>query len=157
MNTREIFILDDDRLSTSLLKAVLEKEGYTVKDFTDPGSAISAFKENPSPVFVTDLNMPGMSGKQVIEKVSALNINPVFVVLTSENDAKTAAGLMKYGVYDYITKPFNQDEIVSRLYHAYEFAEYRRLQSSLERERGFQGENRLGFLLERITVNKKQT
>lgn len=157
MNTREIFILDDDRLSTSLLKAVLEKEGYTVKDFTDPRSAISAFKENPSPVFVTDLNMPGMSGKQVIEKVSALNINPVFVVLTSENDAKTAAGLMKYGVYDYITKPFNQDEIVSRLYHAYEFAEYRRLQSSLERERELRIENQLNWNLWKESIIKRDT
>ncbi len=157
MNKREIYILDDDRLNTALLKSVLEKEGYIVKDFNDPASAVSAFAENPSPVFVTDLNMPGISGKQVIEKVNALNIKPVFVVLTSENDAKTAAGLMKYGVYDYITKPFNQDEIVSRLNHAYEFAEYRRLQTSLDRERDIRVENQLNWNLWKESIIKRDS
>lgn len=157
MNEREIYILDDDRLNTSLLKAVLEKEGYSVRDFNDPGAALSAFKVNPAPVFVTDLNMPGMSGKQVIERINTLNVSPVLVVLTSENDTETAAGLMKYGVYDYITKPFNQNEIVSRLNHAYEFAEYRRLQASLERERELRIENQLNWNLWKESIIKRDS
>src|SRR6185295_7463290 len=113
-----------------VLRTILEKEKYEVVEFMNPVAACEAFTKDPSQVFITDLNMPVLSGDKVIEKLNAIENPPVIIVLTARNDLNSVINLMRNGAYDYIVKPISRDELISRVEKAFEIFELRHLQKS---------------------------
>ena len=108
-----ILIVDDERSMRDFLKILLTKEGYTVSVAANGESGLEFLRENSCDLLITDIRMPGMDGLELLSAAKEeLPDLPVILItaFASPNDAVLA---MKNGAFDYISKPFNVDEIRS--------------------------------------------
>ena len=113
-----ILIVDDEKSMRDFLKILLTKEGYEVIVAGDGNQALTALGKNRVDLVISDIRMPGMGGLELLAKVKdGADDIPVIMItaFASPNDAVQA---MKSGAYDYISKPFNVDEIKSVIYTA---------------------------------------
>ena len=107
-----IFIIDDDELITSSLSKLLKNEGYTVQVEKEAFDQITPQVESLTPHLVLlDIKLPGRSGIDILQELKARDIHTPVIMLTSDDSAETAVKCMKLGAVDYLTKPFNLDEV----------------------------------------------
>ncbi len=107
-----IFILDDDELITSMLSKLLQNEGYEVRTETETFRNITQQIESWSPdVILLDILLPERNGMDILEELKNRNLPTQVIMLTSDSTAETAVKCMKLGAVDYLTKPFNKDEV----------------------------------------------
>lgn len=111
-----ILIVEDDTNINQLLKTALEKEGYTaVQAFSGTEAVMLAkMKQEELALILLDLMLPGMSGEQVLEEIRKSAGIPV-IVLTAKDDLEDKVGLLTTGADDYITKPFEIQEVLARI------------------------------------------
>jgi DNA-binding NtrC family response regulator len=108
----KVFIIDDDELIISSLSKLLKNEGYTVQVENETFQQIAAQVESLSPDLVLlDIKLPGRNGIDILEELKGRNIQTPVIMLTSDDSAETAVKCMKLGAADYLTKPFNIDEV----------------------------------------------
>ncbi len=111
MNPEKILLVDDDASLRKVLEFNLEQEGYTVIPASDGTEALKLYREHDPDLVVTDIKMPGVDGIEVLKEIKRLNIEQLVIVITAFGTLDTAIEAMKLGAYDYITKPFNRDEL----------------------------------------------
>ncbi|MGE5246975.1 MAG: sigma-54-dependent transcriptional regulator [Verrucomicrobiota bacterium] len=107
----KVFLLDDDELIVSMLSRALRGDGYDVLSETDPEAAMKKMWAFTPDVALLDINMPGVSGLEILSQIVARELPTQVVMLTSDDSADTAVKAMKAGARDYLTKPFNLDEV----------------------------------------------
>lgn len=107
----KILIIDDDSSLRRVLEYNLQQEGYDVCTAADGESGLKLFAEKTPALVITDLKMPGMSGFQLLAAVKERSPATVVIVLTAFGAIDTAVEAMKLGAFDYITKPFNREEL----------------------------------------------
>ncbi len=107
-----IVILDDEKNYLLVLQAILEDEGYTVTALDDPKLALTFLEESEVDVVVTDMKMPGMSGDQVLEQIKRDFPHIPVLIMTAFGSIDNAVEAMKCGAFDYITKPFANEELL---------------------------------------------
>jgi len=107
----KIFLLDDDELIVSMLSRALRGDGYEVRAETDPEGAAEKIRSFAPDVALLDINMPGRNGIDILGDIVGQGIPTRVVMLTSDDTAETAVRAMKVGAADYLTKPFNLDEV----------------------------------------------
>ncbi|HYS43756.1 MAG TPA: response regulator, partial [Geobacteraceae bacterium] len=106
-----ILIIDDDTSLRRVLEYNLQEEGYRVLAAADGAEGLSLFDGEQPDLVITDLKMPGVSGFQVLATVKERSPRTPVMVITAFGAVETAVEAMKLGAYDYITKPFNRDEL----------------------------------------------
>ncbi|MCH7722173.1 MAG: response regulator [Bacteroidetes bacterium] len=107
-----ILVVDDEISLCSILKEELTEVGYDV-DFVDNGNdAIEYLSTNPVQLVLLDLKMPGKNGFDVLEEMNQKNISSQVIILTAYADIKSAIHSAKLGVTDFISKPYNFDELL---------------------------------------------
>jgi len=106
-----ILVVDDERSMQEFLEIFLRGEGYEVATAGDVASARAALDGADYDVVITDLQMPGGSGLELIEAARESAPETVVIVITAFASTETAIAAMKEGAYDYVTKPFRVDEI----------------------------------------------
>ncbi|MDX1957388.1 MAG: response regulator [Leptospiraceae bacterium] len=156
MNNR-IIITDDDPSILKTIEKILSKENYIVEAYKNPKQALEAFRENPSLVFISDLHMPEMTGIQLSHELLCHPEKPVIIILTSETDLGVVIKLMREGIYDYLVKGFQVEELTGRVSSAFEIAEFRKIQKTLDKEREIRIESQLNWNLWKETLIKKDT
>jgi two-component system, NtrC family, response regulator AtoC len=109
----KVLVLDDERNIVTVLKAILEKRGFVVEGFTDPREALAAVRTGQFDAAVTDLYMPDIDGMAFLEEVRRLYPGLPVVMITAFGTVDSAVDAIKKGAFDYVTKPFEQSEIVS--------------------------------------------
>ena len=107
----KILIVDDEEIIRNFLIDVLSDEGYTTKAVSSGEEAVQLFKKNVFDLIITDIKMPGMDGIQVLRAAKAIDSDQSVIVMTGYASTETAVESMKLGAADYITKPFNLDQI----------------------------------------------
>jgi diguanylate cyclase (GGDEF)-like protein len=107
----EILIVDDEEIIRSFLIDVLVDEGYKAKAVPSGAEALRLLKRNSFDLVITDIKMPIMDGIQVLRATKAIDPHQDVVVMTGYASTETAVESMKLGASDYITKPFNLDQI----------------------------------------------
>jgi len=115
-----ILIVDDDKDMQAILADTLEMEGYKTSVAGDGNAAIKEITNNSPELILLDVRLPGMSGLQLLEKIKAVNKNLVVIMLTGYGDIKDSVSAIKLGAFDYITKPFNDEEIIANIKNALE-------------------------------------
>lgn len=108
----QILIIDDEKNYLLILEALLEEEGYTVTALSDPAMALAYLDESEVDVVITDMKMPGMSGQDVLEHVRRNHPHIPVMIMTAFGTIDRAVEAMKSGAFDYITKPFANDDIL---------------------------------------------
>ncbi|MGB3096663.1 MAG: sigma-54 dependent transcriptional regulator [Candidatus Deferrimicrobiaceae bacterium] len=106
-----VFLLDDDQLIVSMLARALKKEGYEVHAESDSHEIVEKILSFTPDVVLLDIKLPGKSGIDILQELTDQGIRTQVVMLTSDDTAETAVKAMKLGAVDYLTKPFDLDEV----------------------------------------------
>jgi len=114
-NKPSILVVDDELIVRDSLSDWLAEDGYNVSTVKNGKEAIKSVKETDWDVLLVDLKMPGLSGLDVLSKVKEINPNTPVIIMTAYATVDTAVEAIKKGAYDYITKPFNPEEITLTL------------------------------------------
>ncbi len=111
--TGNIVIVDDDRSLREMLEIILKREGYNIKSFEDGSEALEWIKNNIEilDVVISDILMPKLDGISLLEKIKELDKDICILMITANTRVDYAIEALKKGAYDYITKPFNNDEL----------------------------------------------
>ena len=108
---KRILVVDDELNMRLVLKAMLEKENYEVATASDGLEALNILKNNDFAVVVTDLKMPKLDGMGLLGKVAKNYPSTPVIIITAHGTIDTAVDALKKGAFDYITKPFEQDDL----------------------------------------------
>ena len=106
-----ILIVEDEELMRELLSKILEGENYRIFQAASGEEALKLLQDQAIDLVLTDLRMKGMNGLELLTEVRALDAEIVVIVMTAYASVETAVEAMRKGAYDYITKPFINDEI----------------------------------------------
>ncbi len=108
----KIFVVDDERIIRVALVDELRDAGYNVKEFASARSALLEMKEVVPDIVISDLKMPGMDGLELLKKTKKQFPDTCFILMTAYSTVSTAIEAMRNGAYDYITKPFDNEELL---------------------------------------------
>ncbi len=107
----KILVVDDEPSLRDVLNIMLKKAGYATATAADGEEAVSQVNKEIYDLVITDLKMPGMGGMDVLKAVKSASPDTVVLVVTAFGSAESAVEAMKLGAYDYLTKPFQIDEV----------------------------------------------
>jgi DNA-binding NtrC family response regulator len=107
-----VLVADDEEEIRKVLSRILEQEGFEVVTASDGGQAMQKiFSDTPDAVLL-DVRMPGLNGMDVLKKIKEIDDNLPVVLVTAYADTHQAVKAMKEGAYDYLAKPFDNNEVV---------------------------------------------
>ncbi len=107
-----LFLLDDDELISSMLTRALKREGYEVQSETTPEDIINKISSWCPDLVLLDIHLDEfVSGLDILEQLKSKDFAGQVVMLTADDSAESAITAMKLGAADYLTKPFNMDEV----------------------------------------------
>ncbi len=115
-----VLVVDDEENVRNLLQRVLKEAGYDVVTAANGQEALDKVLQLKIELVLLDIKMPGMSGIEVLRQVTTNWPDVCVVMATAVGDAQTAVEAMKLGAYDYITKPFNRDDVILKVRRAVE-------------------------------------
>jgi len=116
----KVLVVDDEETVRNLLQRTLEEAGYDVDTAANGEEALDRMSQLNIGVVFLDVKMPGMSGIEVLSKLTADWPDTCVIMATAVADAQTVVEAMKIGAYDYITKPFSRDDVILKLRRALE-------------------------------------
>jgi len=135
-----ILVVDDDPGLREALRVILEDE-YEVLDVPDGGQALEVVRSCQVDLVLLDIRMPGMDGITVLERLKALDDQVEVILVTAVKEVRSAVAAMKLGAFDYLTKPFDEEDVLSSIGRALEKRALERevvfLRSELDRRQGF--------------------
>jgi len=120
MEKGKILVVDDERSMREFLGIMLAKEGYSVTQCPDGETALKQVEEDIFDMVIMDIRMPKMDGIAVLEQIKEMAPETIVIMITAFASTDTAVRAMKKGAYDYITKPFKNDEIKLIIHNALE-------------------------------------
>ncbi|MBP6916148.1 MAG: sigma-54 dependent transcriptional regulator [Smithellaceae bacterium] len=107
----KILIVDDELNMRLVLTAMLKKEGYEIASAADGSEALSILKSGPIDAVITDLKMPNVDGMELLNHMNDKHPAIPVIIITAHGTVATAVEALKKGALDYITKPFDLDEL----------------------------------------------
>ena len=113
MNDRNVSILivDDESIVRSSLKSWLEEDGYNIETAASGDEALRKLQRQQYHIMLVDIKMPGIDGIELLRRVKDINPEIEVVMITAYASIESAVEAMKIGAFDYITKPFEPDEV----------------------------------------------
>lgn len=111
MNVFSVLIIDDEEAQLQSLKSFLSKRGFNVYTANNGEDGYKTAGSNLIDIVLTDFNMPGWDGMQVLRKMKELNPEIDVVLMTAFGTIESAVNIMKSGAFDYLTKPIDLDEL----------------------------------------------
>jgi DNA-binding NtrC family response regulator len=129
-----ILIADDEEKMRRVLEIMLSQDGYRIAAAQDGLEALTAFEKHPCDLVITDLKMPRLDGLELIRKLRKVSPDVPVIVITAFGSVETAVAAMKEGAFDYVTKPFDREEIRVLVSKALGYGSLRRENSFLREE-----------------------
>jgi DNA-binding NtrC family response regulator len=111
MKRSKLLVVDDEHLIRWSLEQNLKKQGYEVLTAGTGEDALRHVREEQPDLVLLDIQLPGISGIDVLEKIKEHDDDIIVIMVTAHSGLETAVNAMRLGAYDYISKPFNLDEL----------------------------------------------
>jgi len=121
-----VLVVDDEAGIRNLLQRTLEDAGYSVVTAASGQEALDKMSEMNIDLAMLDIKMPGMTGLEVLQRITINSPDIGVIMVTGIGDAQTAVEAMKLGAYDYITKPFNAADVVPAIQKVFQQRDVRR-------------------------------
>ncbi|HEX2837201.1 MAG TPA: sigma-54 dependent transcriptional regulator [Phycisphaerales bacterium] len=121
---KTVLIVDDKEMMRDSVGTTLERAGFRVVVVADGEAALHAVAQSRPDAVVTDMRMPAMTGIELLDKLRAIDDELPVILMTAFGTIETAVKAMKMGAFDYLTKPFEGDELIIAVKRA---VEHRRL------------------------------
>lgn len=141
MTNPKILVVEDEDLMRSILKELLENEGYTVFSAASAEEALEIFGAEEIDITLTDIKMPGMDGLELITRIKAVDEDAIAIIMTAYSSVDSTIAALRRGVYDYVTKPFVNEDLLKAVRNAIRTKrlarENRALRRELDRKYGF--------------------
>lgn len=161
----KILVVDDDASIREFLDIMLKRENFEVKTADNGQKALKIMEKEQFDILITDLQMPKMSGLELLKITKESSPATTVLVITAFGSTESAVDAMKLGAFDYISKPFKIDEIKNRLKNALKSksltVENRIMRKELERKYSFENiigtseaMERLFEMIERVSETK---
>src|SRR5919109_1120967 len=112
MDRGKILIVEDEESLRRVLQRALEDEGYWVQSVATGHLAQWALSETDFDVSLIDIKLPDIDGLTVLKEINDGGVDTSAIIMTAQNTMRNAIGAMKNGAFDYITKPFDLDEVL---------------------------------------------
>jgi DNA-binding NtrC family response regulator len=142
MRKENILIVEDDDNLRQVTKIQLDRAGYNATAATDVPQALAFLSGSPADLVITDMNLPGESGLDLLKKIRIEYPETAVVIFTGFGTVATAVDAMKLGAFDYLTKPVHPYDLKAMVNRALErrtlLEEVRTLRSSIDRKFGFE-------------------
>ena len=133
MKKSKVLIIDDEAGIRSILSALLTKNGYQVEVADSGESGLEVYAQFIPAVVLLDLKMPGIDGINVMEILNKrLNADCKIIIMTAHGEVRSAVEAMKKGAFDYLEKPFDNDELLAIISRAVEMVTLKRRVKQLE-------------------------
>lgn len=113
-----VLLVEDDTTFSAIIEGFLKKNGYQVDAYFSISNSISAIKKNKYDLVLLDYRLGDGNGLEVLDFIQDQGITVPVIIMTGFSDVRTAVRAMRKGVYDYITKPVNPDELLMILKEA---------------------------------------
>lgn len=107
-----LLIVDDEQAIRRLLKEWLSVEGYHCREAAGAAQALEELRNDAVSLVLLDINMPGKTGGELLPEIKASFPDTAVIMATAISDTGVAVSCMKNGAYDYVTKPFNMDDVL---------------------------------------------
>jgi two-component system, NtrC family, response regulator AtoC len=141
--SKRVLIVDDEKNMRWVLGQALSAEGFDVVEAADGGAALDAVGELEPDVMVLDHRMPGKDGMEVLRTLRSKGLTFPIIMLTAHGNVATAVEAMKAGASEYLTKPFDLEELKLAIDKALEYhglaAEVERLRREIDAEYDLEG------------------
>lgn len=134
MKINKILVVDDEHLIRWSLEQNLKKQGYEVITAGSGEDALRMAREQQPDLVLLDIQLPGISGIEVLEKVKEFDDEIIVIMLTAHGGLETAVNAMRLGAHDYVSKPFNLDELTIIIRKALENSDLKREVARLRTE-----------------------
>jgi DNA-binding NtrC family response regulator len=121
-----VLVVDDKEMMRESVGATLERAGFEVRAAHDARVALEMIAQRRPEAVVTDMRMPGMTGVELVEQVRRIDEDLPVILMTAFGTIDTAVRAMRLGAFDYLTKPFEGDELVIAVKRAVEHGQVRR-------------------------------
>ncbi len=113
-----ILVIDDEEIMREILEALLTREGYEVRLASHAAEGLELARAVPFDAAIVDMMMPGMDGISTLDELKKIDDDLPVLMITAFASVENAIAAMKRGAYDYITKPFKNDEVLVVLRNA---------------------------------------
>ena len=120
---RKIWIVDDDRSIRWVLEKALSREGHVIECFEAAAKLLQALSRGAPDLVITDVRMPGIDGIELLEQIKRRAPNLPVIVMTAYPDLDRTVSAFQSGAYEYLSKPFDVDELVALVSRALRPAE----------------------------------
>ncbi len=129
-----VLLADDERAIAITLADDLRRAGHEVEVVGDGQQAVAAWTAGTFDVVVTDMRMPGLSGLELLDLVKRSGRDAEVIIITGYGTIDSAVDAMRKGAFDYVLKPFNNEEILEKLRKIREFSRLRHENAELREE-----------------------
>ena len=144
-----VLLVEDEKPALEFLRKILETEGFRVATAANGKEALARLEEHVTDVVITDLEMPVMTGTELVAQLQSLTDPPPVIVITAHGSKETGRYLIgRLGAYDYLSKPFQSDDLILKIERAVEMRAMR------EVNRVLSGQLRGSVTLEGVVANQ---
>ena len=133
---RLVLVVDDDGDIRSLLDDLLKEEGYAVRTAASGAAALAEIAKKLPDLVMMDVKLPDQDGLSVLKQLKREHSELEVIVMTAFGGSSTAIKAMEHGAYDYVTKPFEVDDLIATLKRVFEHADMASEVSALRLELG---------------------
>ncbi len=117
-NSSSILVIDDEEIMREILETLLTREGYQVRLAATAAEGLELARSMPFDAAIVDVMMPGMDGVTALDEIRKIDDDLPVLMITAYASVENAIAAMKRGAYDYISKPFKNDEVLVVLRNA---------------------------------------
>lgn len=137
----KVLVVEDEELMRMILRQLLEEEGFQVLTADSAENALEIFSSNDVVVTLTDIKMGAMDGLELLDRLKAIDDEAIVIIMTAYSSVDSAIAALRKGAYDYVTKPFINEDLLQTVRNAIRtrelFSENRNLKRELTRRYSF--------------------
>ncbi len=141
MSKSNVLVVEDEELMRSILRQLIEGEGCRVFTADSAENALEIFSNNEIAVTLTDIKMSGMDGIELLDQLKTIDSEAIVIIMTAYSSVDSAIAALRKGAYDYVTKPFVNEDLLQTIRNAIRtkelFSENRALRRELNQKYGF--------------------
>src|SRR3990170_8263834 len=110
--TGTLLVIDDEEVMREILETLLAREGYDVRVAASGGEGLEMARALPFDAAIVDIMMPGLDGIATLDELRRIDEDLAVVIITAYASVESAISAMKAGAFDYLTKPFKNDQVL---------------------------------------------
>ncbi len=129
-----ILVVDDERAIQDLLSYAIREAGYEVLSASNGKEALSLIEQENMQIAICDIKMPGMDGIDLLKKIRDISPETIVLMITAYASVETAVDALRYGAFDYILKPFIEEDVIAKILRINQYLKIKRENQNLRQE-----------------------